>query len=151
MEPTDIESMQDTGAGLGPVTATMVEHLRGTRPWVLLISIMGFIGAGLMVAMAFAMVVAGSFAPELGVAGAVGLAVFYLVAALIYVAISYYLFRFAGSIREIGGTGGAAALERALEYQKSFWRLLGIMTVAYLGVIVLILLVALVAGIAASG
>jgi len=73
---TEDREATGTAAGredYGSVTAAMVQSLVETRPWVLFISILGFIMAGLMVLLAFfVFVVAGfaqSFASEFGVGG----------------------------------------------------------------------------------
>lgn len=117
-----------------------VEALRGTRPWVRLFSILGFLSAALMVVLGAAVVLGGgaSMFGDLGGEGAaaggmmLGLGVLYLVIGLLYFLPCFYLFRYASRITSITEGGGAAALVDALDQQRRFWRLVGIYTVVML-------------------
>jgi hypothetical protein len=118
--------------GWGPVTPTMVEHLQGTRPWVLFLSILGFVFSGFMVIAALGMAAMGMASGDVGVAGGLALGLFYLILAFVYVLISLYLFRYATSIGGLTASRASVDMEDALRHQKTFWRVLGIMSVLYL-------------------
>lgn len=123
-------------------------------------AIIGFIGAALMAIMAVPMLMGsammgnlegleGTDADQLGMmAGAgvmIGLGVVYLVSAAIYFMASLYLLRYAGSIKRAVASLGVADLEAALDQQASFWKLVGIMTLIFI-VLMLVLFVGGVGG-----
>ncbi len=70
--------------------------------------------------------------------------VLYLFVALIYFFPCWYLLKYAGAIKNLTSGGGAGAMEDALERQYSFWRLIGVLTVAVVALYVLIIVVAIV-------
>lgn len=138
----------------GTLTAAMVQSLVETRPWVFFIAVLGFIMAGFMVLLAiFIFAVAAfaeSFASELGAGGVVIGAMYaaiYIVVGGLYLWISYYLYRYATAIRELQTTSSTASMELALDSQRAFWRLVGIMTAIYMGFMVLAMVVGLIAAI----
>jgi hypothetical protein len=111
--------------GDGQVTPAILDSMRQTRPWVLFLGILGFIGAGFMVLGGLGMLVAGS-AIGGGEMGAI--AIVYIVMAVFYIFPSLYLYRYASSIKMLMSGYGVHALEEALSHQKSFWKLVGICT-----------------------
>lgn len=122
------------------VSQGAVEALRGTRPWVRLFSILGFISAALMVMLGAAVVLGGG-ATIFGEAAAPGGALIamgfaYLLIGLLYFLPCLYLFRYASRITRITAGGGEAALVDALDQQRRFWRLVGIYTLVMLGLYV---------------
>jgi len=153
------DDLETTGASKGPeeygaVTAAMVQSLVETRPWVYFLAVLGFVVAGFMVLaaiVAFAVVAfAQSFSSDFGAGGVVigaMYAVFYIVIAGLYLWVSYYLYRYATAIRELKTTNSSASMERALNSQRSFWRLVGIMTAIYMGFLVLAIVVGVIAAI----
>ena len=113
------------------LTAGMLEALKGTKPWVRFVSILGFLVAILMVLAALGM---GGFGVYRITAGGpegymlAGMAVLYLVFAILYIYPSRFLFRYASAIGEaLAAPSKSAAVERALVQQKSFWKFVGIM------------------------
>src|SRR5689334_4359332 len=111
-----------------PVTPLMVEHLRATKPWVRLISVIMFISVGLMFLGGLAMF----FVPATpglrgtGVGPLIG--IFYFIFGGLYLIPAYFLHQYASSIQELLNGGGDSAMENALGSQKSFWRFVGILT-----------------------
>lgn len=114
--------------------------LRATRPWTMLISILGFIAVGFTILSGVAMILGRNFlpmstdTPTLMFTGVinVALSIFYLIP-------SIWLFKYSSAISRFLGGGGAIELGQALVYQKSFWKFIGIMTlitiiVAILGI-----------------
>jgi hypothetical protein len=120
-----------------PVTPLMVDHLRATRPWVLLISIVMFIAAGFMVLGGLAMM----FMPTSPAMGGFGfgplLGLIYFVMSALYIAPAYLLLKYASHIKDLVNGGGDVAMENALGSQKSFWRYSGIVTLIVIGLYVL--------------
>lgn len=116
-------------------TANIVESLRGTRPWMLLMAILGFLGAGLMFLGGLFVIMAaslGSAASQgetpIGFFWAFGL--IYLVAAGWYVFVSVVLVRGFSSMGRVIDGGGIAELEDAIDKQRVFWKTLGISVIA---------------------
>jgi hypothetical protein len=72
--------------------------------------------------------------------------VLYILVALFYVFPGMYLRRYAAGIRNVMNLRASEHLEAALEAQKAFWRLMGILTAIILGLYVVLIVVA-VAGI----
>ncbi|MDJ0839426.1 MAG: DUF5362 family protein [Acidobacteriota bacterium] len=127
------------------ITPEMIESLRKTRPWVLFISIIGFIFAGFLLIMALIVMAVGGIGgftselPGLGAFGGILIGLVYAVAALFYIFPSLFLFRYAAAIRRLLNTGSASDMEEALSYQKSFWRLVGIMVLVVFALYALLL------------
>lgn len=134
-----------------------VEALRGTRPWVRLIAVLGFLGAAMLLVFGLVVLLGGgaSMFGELGAGGGaamIGLGLMYLLIGLLYFLPCLYLLRYAGRITRLVQGGGAATLVDALEQQRRFWRLVGIYAVAMLVLYGLVFVAAIVfAGIGAAG
>ena len=143
------------GASLSPLAQ---QYLDQTRPWVKFMSVVTFIGAGLTMVLGLVVLVISMFsgaaaanqeAPGL-LGSAVGgglLALLYLAMACVYIAPGLYLFRYAGAIGRLKVNPTAGVLEDALKHQKSFWRFVGILSVVGLALAVVVLGLAVVAGV----
>lgn len=122
----------------GPVTAPMVTHLHAMRPWMMLLGIVGCIGAVMMAGVSLFLAVlsapfvsAGAASGASGLMGAfsivllahVGLAVlvFFSSVALVKGARAIAAMRAAPSIPDL-----TAAMESALACQRRFWKLAGV-------------------------
>lgn len=134
-------------AGGEGVSTTSLEHLRNTKPWVRLISVMLFIGSAFLIIFGLLIMVGGGFMGEQfkGAMG-VGLGAFYLLLALFYIYPSLCLWRYATAIQALLSTRRLVDLEAALGQQKSFWRFVGILTAVLLVIYALIFVIAIVAG-----
>lgn len=119
----------------GSVVATerVLQLLQQTKPWVRFMSVMAFIGAGLMIVVGFFVLVAGGIAassyrssnqPPLML-----LSLVYFVLGGVYIAPAVFLGRFASRIGTLLKMRRSVDLEAAMEAQKSFWRFMGIMTI----------------------
>ena len=130
-----------------------VEALRGTRPWVRLFSILGFLSAALMVMLGAAVMLGGGatiFGEDAAPGGAlIAMGLVYLLVGLLYFLPCLYLFRYASRITRITAGGGEAALVEALDQQRRFWRLIGIYTIAFLALYAILMIVLVIA--AATG
>lgn len=136
--------------GDAQVTPKVLAAMQQTRPWVLFIAILGFVLAAFMGLGALAVAAAGSTfnAGPLGSSGGILVAVIYLVIAAIYAVLSLRLYRYAGAIKMLTQGYGVHALEEALEHQKSFWRMVGIMAIVTLFAYLLLIVGVVIAGVA---
>lgn len=151
---TELEGKQASRPTDLSVTENMISALKQTRPWVLFLSILGFIGAGFMVLAGLMMLVLGVVGSSIGtggdgmpVAASIGMSAMYIVMAAVYVIPCIFLIKYAIAIRRIG-LGGAEAIEDALVRQKNFWRNLGIMVLVLLGLYFLAAIVGVIAAVA---
>ncbi|WP_394776449.1 DUF5362 family protein [Flavobacterium sp.] len=113
--------------------------LRETAKWAYFLSIVGFIGIGLLMIGA---VFAGAFLATMGSvipgAGAMGssfgaiMGVFYFILAAIYFFPVYYLFKFASNAKKAFRDNDTEALTNSLEYLKSHYKFIGIFMIAIL-------------------
>ena len=130
------------------ITGEMIESLRGTKGWVLLVGIMSLIGAGFMVLAGVGMLFGSAFMGSVGGEGAppammlVGMGVGYIVFAVIYIFPGLFLIRYSSAIGRLLSSGQAQDMEDALNQQRKFWKLMG--------VLVLIMLVIMVVGVIAA-
>lgn len=154
--PTAVSAYAPPRASLGPVggsqgvSAQTVLLMQQTRPWVLLLGVIGMIvsvlmllgGLGMMTLGAFA--TSGSSTPAAASVGLLaGMAVMYAILAFLYIYPSLKLIRYAGAIGRLTRSGRLADLEAALLEQKSFWK--------YTGMLMLLMIIAYIAVIAIAG
>ena len=114
--------------------------LAGTKPWVRLVSILGFISAGFMILGGLA---AGALGVRMGRPEAAALIFVYPLMGLLYLVPSLYLFRFATRIGEYLQGGQEAQLELALDSQRSFWRFVGILSLVSIVLMALVIAAAI--------
>jgi hypothetical protein len=121
----------DVSVASGPMTVVMVDALRGTKPWVLLIGILLFVGAvfsvigGLGVMASSAMM--GAARGGAPAAMFVGMGAMYLVVAVVYVFLGMYLVKYSSAIGRLVSGGQSGDMEDALRQQRKFWKLAGIL------------------------
>lgn len=129
----------------GAVSAASVQALRGTRPWVLFLAILGILATVLMLLAGVGMFAVQGFTGTMPsssmTAGMLQLmAVAYMVFGFLYVYPTIKLFKYSGAISALSRTGDVRDLERALDHQRGFWKFAGIMAIlaiiAYAGLIV---------------
>jgi len=135
--------------GGGSLPAGVGAALAATRPWVRLVSILLFAGAGLgLLAAVVAMAATGQFA---GGPPALLVGLLQAFSCALYLVPAYFLYKYSGAIGDFLLSGAAAELEVALVCQKSFWKFVGILTlvmtvVALLGIAAAILVPTLMSG-----
>ena len=100
----------------------IVEHLRGTRPWVIFLAIVGFLGSGLMALAGLAMMVMAGTAK---IPAWVGL--IYFVFAGVCLVPAIYLVRYGSSIGRLLRDPRMERLGVALDTQRIYWKAVGIM------------------------
>ena len=108
----------------GEVSELAIELLRQTRPWVLFLSILAFLGSGFMLIAGVAFAGIGLASGSGGLQGAVGL--MYLPIGLIYVYPAIKMWAYGSAISRLGISRATVDLESALAQQKSLWKFLGI-------------------------
>jgi hypothetical protein len=110
------------------VTPEIREALEQTRPWVVFMAVLGFIGTGALVLMAVGVFAFGTFVGAgYGAAGFV--ACLYVGVAGVYLLCALNLWRYGASIALLGQGYGVHALTEALRQQKAFWRIAGLATI----------------------
>ena len=148
---TPKSNVQGSSAGdNGSVTSGMIQQLKRTRPWVLFLSILGFIGTFFMAIGTVGMFAGGAamFAKAGSQAAgiATGAGVAYLLMTLLYFFASLYLFKYAKSIKKAVNLGGSEHVENALKSQASFWKLVGILT----AIMIVLMILAMVFGVGSA-
>lgn len=119
----------------GAISQGVADQLAGTKPWVRFISVLMFVGAGLMLLGALIMLVAGGAMAASGKAGAMsagmmsGMSILYGVMSLIYIYPAVKLWKYASHIGGLLISGSMLDLEAALGQQRSFWKFMGIMII----------------------
>jgi dolichol kinase len=74
--------------------------------------------------------------------------ILYLLFAALYFMPCLFLYRYSKAIAAIPGTG-VGALEEALKNQKSFWKFMGVVAAILVSIEVLVLVIAILVGLAA--
>ena len=134
-------SYQGGGVPVG-VSARSMDFLRQTRPWVLFLSVLGFIVTGIMVLFGVGFGLLGmAGGGRGGVAMGAGMGLLYIAISAIYFFPALFLWRYGSRIGGLMAGGQLQDLENALEAQKSFWRFTGILMA-----VVIVLYVVVIAG-----
>ena len=133
------------------VTEMAVEMLRQTKPWVMFLSVMSFIGSGLMLLGGIFMIVAGAFVPSGAAISTSALGAVYLPMAFLYIYPALKLWSFGGAIGRLTQSRSSMDLEAALAQQKSFWKFAGITTIVMMVLYALFVVGLIVVGVAAAG
>lgn len=118
-------------------TPVMVEHLKNTRPWVLFVSILNMIMMAFMIMGGMGMMMSGVMIGSTldgtsafgGGSSIILIGLVYIAVAGIYLPYAIFLFRYARSIRNLLKTGKTESIEKALGYQKSYWKYSGILAI----------------------
>ena len=114
------------------------KSLRATRPWTRLLSVLGFIGTGLMVLAGLGVIVGETFIPvSEKTPPLVFMGILYILSSVFYLVPSIWLSKFSTAVSVFLKSGDAIELGKAIAYQKSFWKFIGILTVVSIALIVL--------------
>ena len=136
------------------VSDAAVEMLRQTKPWVTFLSIMAFIGSGLMLLGGGAMMLMGAITGGKSTAAAlpsIALGAIYIPLAVLYIYPALKLWGFSSAIGRLVGTRSSMDLEMALSQQKSFWKFAGITTIVMMVLYALIFVGVIIVGFAGVG
>lgn len=131
------------------ITTGIVDQLKRTRPWVFLISVVGFIFTALMATGTVGIFFGGGAAmmgsgmpPGIGGSGLImGMGAMYLVMTILYFVISLYLLKYAGAIKKFIASGTSEDMEHALKHQASFWKLVGILTLVTIVLMIVMMVI----------
>jgi hypothetical protein len=122
----------------GNVTLGVVQGLAATKPWVRFCAIIGFILAGMMVLFGLIAMAGGVFAGMAGTSGksgameggvVIGLGVFYVLLAAIYLIPAIRLWKYGSSILNLMMSGSVTDLDKAMEQHRAFWKFVGILMI----------------------
>ena len=153
-------ALQQQAAASGMITPLMVEHLRAARPWVRLLSILLLIAASFMVLTAGLMFLGGL--AGLAAAGKRGTGtgaeafvgplggIFYFFMSGFYAIPAVLMHRFANAIDSFVTAPSSASLEDALDKNRGYWKFCGIMALIMIGFTMLLIVGAIVVGVAAG-
>lgn len=132
--------------GPSQVSQALIDSMRKTRPWVMLIAILGSIWAGFMLIGALVLMAAGNSATT-------GMGFGYLIGVGIYAVPLVMMYRYSGAINRLMHGGGQQELEQAVEAQAGMWQVFGIMTLIgiVLGVLMVIGMIAFVSSVGSRG
>ncbi len=139
-EPPHSDVENASVANAAGISNAMIEAMRGTKPWVLLIGIVLIISSVFMVIATVGMIIAttigmGVNGPE--TAPFIGVAIMYGVFSIIYIMMGVYLFKYSSAIGRLLYSGSIANMEDALHSQRKFWKMAGIITAIMLILMVL--------------
>jgi hypothetical protein len=150
----------------GGITDGVLAQLRGTKGWVKLFAILCFLGGGMMALGGLVVVVMGLLgasvlgaaagAAEQALAGLGGAAIsvviggLYALFGLLYLYPGFKLWGYGTTIDDLLKDRSVVTLEKALNFQRSFWKFCGIVMVAILSLYVLVFVGAIVFGIVAA-
>ena len=135
----DTDSANSGGLTVSPVTAGF---LREIARWTKFLSVLGFVGIGLIVLVAFFTGAIFSVLPSAAEMPfpPVFLTVIYLAVAALYFFPIYYLFKFSKNLSEALKQQNGSFLEGAFENLKSHYKFIGIMAVIMLSLYALLFL-----------
>ena len=115
----------NTAASSG-VTPRVVSELSGTKPWVRLLAVLGFLGAGFMILAGLGM--SAMMMTQIG-PGAIVIGALYALMGLIYLFPAIKLWKYGSAILQLQFSNSTEHLEEAMAQQRGFWKLTGIMII----------------------
>ncbi len=136
---SNVDDVAHSGQG---ITDEMMNALRGTKGWVLLIGILLLIGAAFMVLAGVGIMFAGAAvgtASRIPGGGAMmtGMGFMYIVFALIYIFPGWFLIKYSSAIGRLLSSGQVGDMEDALNMQRKFWKFMGILSVIMMAFMVI--------------
>jgi Family of unknown function (DUF5362) len=117
------------------VTQGVLLQLQKTKPWVRFMSVMMFIGAGLMLVVGLVMGIASSAGmmnqgnKAMGAGLGVLMAAIYALFSVVYIYPALKLWKYADRIRDLLNSRQIIDLEKALNEQRAFWKFVGVMMI----------------------
>ncbi len=132
------------------VSDAAVEMLRQTKPWVMFLSIMSFIGSGFMLLGGISVMALGAMAPSGGAVPTAALGAIYIPLAFLYIYPALKLWGFSSAIGRLLASRSTMDLESALGQQKSFWKFAGILTIIMIALYGVFFVVMIMVGVTAA-
>lgn len=116
------------------------EFLAETAKWANFLSILGFIGLGLMVLVSLFMFVIGTSSSFMPLGNGIFVGIFYILIAGFYFVPINYLYKFSSNMKNALRTNNQASLTTSFEYIKSHYKFIGILTIVIMGIYILMIL-----------
>lgn len=136
------------------ITLEGKELLREAGKWAKFISIIGFIGIGLMVILSFFMGTIMSIANYAGGGGSPlpgwAFTIIYLALAVLYAFPVYYLYQFSNNVKKALEMDNTGFLTNSFNYLKSHYKFIGILTIILMAIYAFFLVILLFAGVFAA-
>lgn len=133
------------------VTSEGRAFLKEAAKWAKFLSILGFIGIGLMIMVGFIMgaFMSTSYGSAMADSGlpAWFFPIFYIVFAAIYIVPIYYLYQFSNKVKIALESNDTALLNEALSFLKSHYKYIGIMSIVSMAIYGLAIIIAIIVGI----
>lgn len=127
------------------VTEEIRSYLLETAKWARMLSIVGFIGLGLMVLGALFTMIAGASMRAFGAGEMMGMSFIYLLFAVLYFFPIMYLYRAATGLRDGAQQGNQSSLTYGFANLKSHYKFVGILTIIVLSLYAVFALIGLIA------
>lgn len=136
-----------------------ITQLQGTKPWVRLIGVIMWIAVALMMFGGVAVTLAGvsgisqvtqGRAGGMDGAMVIGIAVGYMIGALLYIYPTVKIWKYGSCIGRLVNSRSPEDLVAALNQQRSFWKFIGILVLITIVIYVLIIAAAVLFGVAAG-
>jgi len=133
----------------GSVPYSIITELSGTKPWVRLISVIMWIACGFMILAVVVNLFIGAIGASalsksgngaVGAAGLIVMMVVYGISAMLIIYPTLKLSKYASNISRLVQSQSFVDLTAALAEQRRFWKFYGILTVIYLGVVLVVVL-----------
>jgi hypothetical protein len=135
----------------GMVSEQSIEMLRQTRPWVMLMGVLCFIGSAFMLLGGLGMLAMGAIATATAKSAApMAVGVIYIPLSGLYIYPGLKLTKYAGAIGRLLQSRAVPDLDAALEQQKSFWKFAGITTVVMIVLYIFIIIAAMAVGVGSA-
>jgi Family of unknown function (DUF5362) len=125
------------------IDTTSQSYLLETAKWGTFLSILGFIMTGIIALIAifistiFNSMTRGFGGAAMPLMGTTFITVFYLIIAVVNFFMSFYLFKFSSKMKAALYANDQDSLNESFKNQRSMFRLIGILTIIYLGFIIL--------------
>ena len=137
-------------------TATIAEHLRRTRPWVVFVAILGLVFAGLLALSGIIMAIvgvaeSGGYGGEEQMIAMFAMGFGYILIAAVYVLLAILLMSYGKRIGLLVQTNETGYAEQALDAQRRFWKTFGIITIIFIGITLLGSMIVVFAAAASGG
>ena len=122
----------------------IMNSVRATRPWTRFLSILGFIGIGIIVLLGLGIMVGGNFIPISPKAPPlIYLGIFCILIIVFLLVPSIWLSKYSSAIDSFLKGGDSVQLGNAIAYQKSFWKFIGILVLVFIIIAILGILAAI--------
>ena len=121
------------------LSESMIQNIKATAPWMKFLAIMSFIAAGLIIILAI-FTLSKSSGYYYGSSALTFTAIMYIGVAIIAFVIGGYLYKSADNYSNFCNSRNVSSLETALLMQKKYWKAVGIVTIVYLSLLVIVLL-----------